>query len=79
MKRILSACIEKTIHFQLKEGLEHDAAAGEVRSEVARYRASLDRNQTQYKLLDESVQPDGSVVLTLKMQYNNTPVGNYLD
>mgnify|MGYP000771409618 CR=1 FL=1 len=37
MKRIQSACIYKTIHFQLKDGLEHEAAVAAVRQEAAAY------------------------------------------
>lgn len=79
MKRIKCACLEKTLHFQLKEDLDRAAAIGAVKDEVAHYKGTLERNQTKYRILEEATQPDGSVILKLKMQYNNTPVGDYLD
>lgn len=79
MKRIKAACVEKTIHFQLKEGLDAPSAIQEVRSEVARYKNSLDRNRTRYRILSETTEPDGSILIQIKMQYNNAPVGHYLD
>lgn len=79
MKRIRYACIEKTIHFQLKDGLEHELAVSAVKDEVEAYKNSLDRKHTQFRVLSESTEPDGSIVLVLKMQYNNHPVGHYLD
>lgn len=57
MKRIQSACIQKTLNFQLKEDLGHVAATGEVKKEVERYKAQLDRSKTRYKILDERTQP----------------------
>ena len=39
----------------------------------------LDRNRTQYKILAESVEPDGSVMVEILKQYNTSPVGTYLD
>ena len=79
MKRIQSACIQKTLHFQLKEDLGHAAAAEEVKKEVERYKAQLDRSKTRYKILDECTQPDDSIIIKVKMQYNNVPCGEYLD
>ena len=79
MKRIKFACLEKTMHFILKEDMEHDAAVAVVRMEAENYKASLEKSRTQYRILEESEQPDGSIIIKLKMQYNNVPVGDYLD
>lgn len=79
MKRIKAACIEKTLHFMLKEDLSHAAAVSAVKAEVEHYKVQLERTRTKYKILDEETQEDGSVVIRIKMQYNNTPVGDYLD
>ena len=79
MKRIQSACLEKTLHFILKEELGHDAAAQTVRDEVKHYKAQLERSHTKYKILSEEVQADDSIIVRIKMQYNNSPIGNYLD
>lgn len=79
MKRIKAACICQTLHFMLKDDIEHDLAVTKVRDEVAAYKKSLERNRTKYKLLEETTQPDGSVILKLIKQYNTSPVGEYLD
>ena len=68
-----------TTHFTLKEDVEHGYAAKLVQEEVQKYKTSMDRNRTKYKILSEETQPDGSIVLKVIKQYNNSPVGNYLD
>ncbi len=79
MKRIKAACIYKTIYFQLKEDLDHDAAATAAQQEAAAYLAALERKRTQYRILEKTTQTDGSVLMKLKMQYNDHPCGDYLD
>ena len=79
MKRIQYACVEKTIHFQLKDDLTHSAAVTAVRQEVGAYKASLERKGIRCKICSEQEQPDGSVLLGIKMQYNGHAVGPYLD
>lgn len=79
MKRIKAACIKQTLHFLLKEDVNHDLAVKLVREEVDKYKMQLDRNRTQYKILAESVEPDGSVMVEILKQYNTSPVGTYLD
>lgn len=79
MKRIQAACICQTLHFMLKEDVAHDWAVKQLEDEIARYKMQLERNRTRYKILEETVQPDGSVVIKLIKQYNTSPVGNYLD
>lgn len=79
MKRVKAACICQTLHFMLKDDLEHSEAARRVKEEVARYKKDLDRNRTRYKLLEETVQPDDSVIIKIIKQYNASPVGDYLD
>lgn len=78
MKRVKAACITQTLHFLLKEelGLEH--AKKMVQEEVRKYKDGLDKNNTQYKILSETEQEDGSVVIEIKKQYNTSPVGDYL-
>ncbi len=78
MKRIQSACIEKTLHFQLKEDLEHNRAAAAVKQEVAAYKETLNRHNTAYRIVEEHTEPDDSIILKIKMQYNGVPVGDYL-
>ena len=76
MKRIQSACIYKTIHFQLKDGLEHEAAVAAVRQEAAAYEAGLRQKNVGYRILEEHTQPDGSIRIKIKMQYNKHPWGS---
>lgn len=78
MKRIQSACICQTLHFMLKEDAEPAFAAQKIQEEVKAYKEGLVRNRTAYKILEETVQPDGSVILKLIKQYNQSPVGDYL-
>lgn len=79
MKRVKAACIIQTLHFMLKEGVGEDYARKLVKEEVERYKHQLDRNRTQYKILSEAEQSDGSVIMEIKKQYNTSPVGSYLD
>ncbi|MDO4297552.1 MAG: hypothetical protein Q4C59_03610 [Lachnospiraceae bacterium] len=79
MKRVKAACICQTLHFLLKEDLGHDYAAKQVQEEVAHYKKTLERNHTKYKIVEESVQPDDSIIIRIIKQYNSSPVGNYLD
>ena len=79
MKRIKAACLEQTIHFQLKEALVPEAAREQVRQEYEFYKAQLDRRRTPYKILEEKEQPDGSLLIKLKRQNNAQPVGDYLN
>ena len=79
MKRIKAACICQTVHFLLKEDIAHDLAVRQVQDEVAQYKRTLERNRTQHKILEETTQPDGSVIIKIIKQYNQSPVGHYLD
>lgn len=79
MKRIKAACICQTLHFMLKEDLEHEMAVRQVKEEVVQYKKTLERNRTRYKILEENEQPDGSILVKVIKQYNSSPVGNYLD
>ena len=79
MKRIKAACIYQTLHFQLKQDLEHSIAVRLVREEVEHYKQALERNRTRYKIVDEAEQEDGSVVIRIIKQYNRSPAGDYLD
>lgn len=79
MKRIKAACLLQTIHFQLKEDLPHEEAVRGVQEEYARYKAQLDRNRVAYKITEETVQPDGSVLIKIRRQYNAHVCGEYLE
>lgn len=79
MKRIKAACLEQTIHFQLKDGIPSELAKQQVRQEYESYRAQMDRHKTQYKIIDEAEQPDGSLIIKIKKQNSTQPVGSYLE
>lgn len=79
MKRVKAACIIQTLHFLLKEDVDHDYAIELVNEEVRKYKSHLEKNKTQYKILSEETQADGSIVIEIKKQYNTSPVGSYLD
>lgn len=78
MKRVKAACITQTLHFMLKEDAGREYAKKMVQEEVRKYKAGLDRNKVQYKILSETEQEDGSVMIEIKKQYNTSPVGEYL-
>lgn len=79
MKRVKAACITQTLHFLLKEDIGSDYAKKLVVEEVKKYKDGLEKNGTRYKILSEETQPDGSIVIEIKKQYNTSPVGTYLD
>lgn len=78
MKRVKSACIVQTLHFMLKEDLGHDYAVKAVHQEVEKYKNQLKKGRCQYKIISETEQPDGSIIMEIKKQYNSSPVGDYL-
>lgn len=79
MKRVKAACICQTLHFMLKEDAQHEWAAKQVEQEIELYIKTLERNRTQYKIVEQNVQSDGSVIMKIIKQYNASPVGDYLD
>lgn len=79
MKRVKAACIIQTLHFLLKEDVGHDYAIKLVNEEVKKYKESLEKGRVQYKILSETTQEDGSIMIEIKKQYNTSPVGHYLD
>ena len=79
MKRVKLACLTQTLHFMLKEDVGHNYAVQLVNEEVKKYKDDLDKKQTQYRILSEETQADGSIIIEIKKHYNASPVGNYLD
>ena len=73
MKRVKAACIQQTLVFMQKEdcGLSHSAIVSQNRSEVNRYKQSMDRTHTRYQIVSEEEQPDGSILLRVRKQYND--------
>ena len=79
MKRVQAACICQTLHFTLKDDLERSIAARLVREGVEHYKQALERNHTLHKIVDETTQEDGSVIIRIIKQYSQSPVGDYLN
>ena len=79
MKRIKAACLAQTIHFLLKDDLPHDEAVKFVEAEYAHYLAQLERSQTEYRVLEKTEQPDGSLLVKLKKQYNSYDCTPYMN
>ena len=79
MKRIKAACICQTLHFMLKEDIPHEVAVRQVKEDFEKYKTTLERNRTKYKIVEQTEQPDGSVMLKIIKQMNMSPVGDYLD
>lgn len=79
MKRVKAACITQTLHFLLKDNVPKDYATRAVAEEVKKYKEQLDNNRTKYRILSEETQEDGSVMIEIKKQYNNSPTGTYLE
>ncbi|MGN1409000.1 MAG: hypothetical protein ACI4XJ_02365 [Eubacteriales bacterium] len=78
MKRVMAACICQTLHFLLKDEIPKEQAVKLVREEVEQYKKTLEKNHTQYKIIEEENKPDGSIVVKVIKQYNTSPVGDYL-
>ncbi len=78
MKRIKAACLEQTIHFEIKEDIGRSQAASLVKKEVEGYKAILEKRKLKYTVDEETVLPDGSVVLKIRKQYNSYSLGDYL-
>lgn len=79
MKRIKSACLLQTIHFQLKDGISSSVAVQAVNQEYEVYKLQLERKRTRYQILDKAVQPDGSIIIHIKKQYNDQNCDEYMN
>lgn len=78
MKRVQSACICQTLHFFQKDEVTKSIQERMANEELEKYKLSLERSRTQFRILEETKQDDGSLVIKIIKQYNNSPVGNYL-
>lgn len=79
MKRIKAACICQTLHFMLKEDIPHEVAVRQVKEDFEKYKTTLERTRTKYKIVEQTEQPDGSLIVKVIKQSNMSPVGDYLD
>jgi len=75
MKRVKAACICQTLHCMLKEDVGHDYAVKLVNQEVEQYKKHLEKNHTQYKIVEQNAQADGSIMSSLVGVYESkTPL-----
>ena len=79
MRRIKAACLEQTVQFLLKDGVDRQSAQAMMEQEYAEYKENLQRSKTRYRILEEMRQPDGSLVIRIIKQYNGHDCGSYLD
>ncbi|SDB64627.1 hypothetical protein [Butyrivibrio sp. INlla16] len=78
MKRVQAACICQTLHFFQKDEVSKERNEKLSREEIEKYKQSLEHAKTEYKILEETKQDDGSIVIKVIKQYNNSPIGDYL-
>ena len=78
MKRIKAACLLQTIHFQLKDDLGQTAAVKAVKDELEHYKVQLERKNTKFQIVAEEEQPDGSIIIHIKKQYNHHNCDEYM-
>lgn len=73
MKRVKAACILQTLVFQQKEdcGFSREQILNMNRQEVSRYKQTLERTHTRYQIDSETEQPDGSIIVRVRKQYND--------
>lgn len=79
MKRVKSACLQQTIHFELNEKLDHAEAAAAALREAELYKKGLERKGIRFTVDSETVLEDGTPELRIRKQYNSYPLGTYLD
>lgn len=65
MKRVVSACLEQTNRF-------------ENESDYNLFLSGLERKKIKFKVVDVQTQPDNSVIVKIKKQYNDYDTGDYL-
>ena len=78
MRRVKYACLEQTLHFSLRDALIPEETNRLVRAEYDQYKADLERKRIPYKIVSETVQLDGSIIVKVKKQYNAHDCGDYL-
>ena len=73
MKRVKAACILQTLVFAQKPemGYSKDRALKINREEIEHYKATLERANTRYQIIDTVEQEDGSIVVHVRKQYND--------
>ena len=72
MKRIKSAAILQTLVFSQKEeaALAPEEALRLNQAEFEHYKLTLERTRTRHQITDVQQQPDGSILVHVRKQYN---------
>lgn len=67
-----ATCILQTLLFSQKPemGYSKEQALRLNREEVERYKASMEHAKTRYQITEETEQPDGSIRIRVRKQYN---------
>ena len=72
MKRVQAGAILQTLLFSQKEeaGLSPEQALKLNQAEVEHYQRTLERSHIRYQITDAAEQPDGSILVHVRKQYN---------
>ena len=54
-------------------------AARNVKEDYQNYKKQLERSNVKYVIVDEKEQPDGSIIVKIKKQYNSYKCDRYID
>ena len=82
MKRVQAACILQTLVFQQKDDsyFSKEKKIALNKEEVEKYKASLEKNKTRFQIVEETLQPDGAILVRVRKQYNDkTDVAEYFN
>ena len=79
MKRVKAACLLQTVCFQPKAPCPTEVEKEQLRREYEAYLDRMKHFHTQFKILEETTQPDGTIIIKLKKQYNQQALGDYFD
>lgn len=82
MKRVKAGCILQTLVFLQKDdcGFPKDLQLKYNREEVEKYKATLEKNRTRFKIVSVEEQADSSIIVRVKKQLNDkADVGEYFD
>lgn len=72
MRRIASACLLQTMRFDTMNGAN-------PAEELEIYCRKLDRSGTRYVIEEKISEPDGSLLVKVKKQYNSYKTDGYID
>lgn len=79
MKRIQAACLIQTIGFYPKTDYPTQYEKELVQKEYELYKSTMERRGTRYKILSEEVKPNGVILVEVRKQNNQQPIGKYFD